>query len=224
MAINYNPRIITDGLVLYLDAGNIKSYPGSGTTWIDLVSQKNNTINGAIYDEDNIGSISFDGVDDSSSIGSLGLTGFTGFTVNVWFYSNLSSHMSLVRSLSVGNAFILHYRGAGFYLTADDSTVSGYLGWQTFPTANQWNMLTGTWDGTTMKLYQNGIKQSNELSFNGGINGALADINTVQVGYYFNPSQPWTNGKIASLNLYNKALSIDEIKLNLEATRGRFGV
>lgn len=224
MAINYNPRIVTDGLALCLDAANIKSYPGTGNTWTDLINQKNNTINGAIFDSDNFGSISFDGIDDSSSIGSLQLVGFTGLTVNVWFRSNISSNSGLVRSLNVGNAFILHYRGAGFYLTANDNTVSGYLGWQTLPVANQWVMLTGTWDGATMKLYQNAIKQSNELSFNGGANGLLADINTVQVGYYFNASQPWTNGKIASFSLYNRALTIDEIKINLEATRGRFGI
>jgi hypothetical protein len=36
MGIAYNPRTITDGLVLCLDAANSKSYPGSGTTWTDL--------------------------------------------------------------------------------------------------------------------------------------------------------------------------------------------
>ena len=36
MGISYNPRTITDGLVLCLDAANTKSYPGSGTTWADL--------------------------------------------------------------------------------------------------------------------------------------------------------------------------------------------
>ena len=42
MGIAYNPRIVTDGLVLALDAGNTKSYPGSGTTWTDLSGQGNN--------------------------------------------------------------------------------------------------------------------------------------------------------------------------------------
>ena len=36
MAVGYNPRIVTDGLVLALDAGNTKSYPGSGTNVSDL--------------------------------------------------------------------------------------------------------------------------------------------------------------------------------------------
>ena len=42
MAIFYNPSIVSSGLVLALDAGNPKSYPGSGTTWTDLSGQSNN--------------------------------------------------------------------------------------------------------------------------------------------------------------------------------------
>ena len=66
MAIFYNPRTITDGLVLCLDAANRKSYPGSGTTWTDL-SGRGNTgtlTNGPTYSSANGGSIVFDGTDD----------------------------------------------------------------------------------------------------------------------------------------------------------------
>ena len=51
MAISYNPRTITDGLVLALDAGNPKSYPGSGTTWTDLTGDGTNKkiyVNGSL--------------------------------------------------------------------------------------------------------------------------------------------------------------------------------
>ena len=36
MSEHVGSDIITDGLTLCLDAGNTKSYPGSGTTWSDL--------------------------------------------------------------------------------------------------------------------------------------------------------------------------------------------
>jgi hypothetical protein len=42
MAYNFSPKIITDGLVLYLDAANTRSYPGSGTVWTDLSRVGNN--------------------------------------------------------------------------------------------------------------------------------------------------------------------------------------
>jgi hypothetical protein len=60
MGIAYNSRVVVEGLVLALDAGNSKSYPGSGTTWTDLSGQGNNgTITGAVYTN---GSFDFDGV------------------------------------------------------------------------------------------------------------------------------------------------------------------
>ena len=73
MAINYNPRIITDGLVLCLDAANPKSYGGSGTTWTDL-SGRGNTgtlVNGVGYVGTNGGALSFDGVDDYATSASV---------------------------------------------------------------------------------------------------------------------------------------------------------
>jgi hypothetical protein len=63
MAIFNNPRIITDGLVLALDAGNPKSYPGSGTAWTDLSGNGNTgtLVNGTGYNSGNGGSLVFDG-------------------------------------------------------------------------------------------------------------------------------------------------------------------
>jgi hypothetical protein len=59
-------QIVTNGLVLLLDAGNPASYPGSGTTWFDLSGNGNNgtLVNGVGYNSDNGGSLVFDGVDD----------------------------------------------------------------------------------------------------------------------------------------------------------------
>ena len=67
MSLNHGGKpIVTDGLVLCLDAANPKSYPGSGTTWTDLSGNGNNgtLVNGVGYNSDNGGSLSFDGVND----------------------------------------------------------------------------------------------------------------------------------------------------------------
>ena len=67
MAIFKNsPPIVTDGLVLYLDAANTKSYPTTGTTWNDLLGaiSGGTLINGPTFNSANGGSIVFDGVDD----------------------------------------------------------------------------------------------------------------------------------------------------------------
>ena len=53
MGVDYNPKIVTNGLVLCLDAANVKSYPGSGTTWIDLSGNGNNgTLTNTTYSQD----------------------------------------------------------------------------------------------------------------------------------------------------------------------------
>ena len=69
MGINYNPKIVTDGLVLCYDAANDRSYPNTGTTWTDLAGSNNGTLtNGPTFDTTNGGSIVFDGTNDRISI------------------------------------------------------------------------------------------------------------------------------------------------------------
>jgi len=221
MSIVAGPKIIEDGLVLYLDAANEKSYPGSGTIWYDMLSAKVfNLSNSPSFTSDNKGAIVFDGIDDTGVMANSGLTGFTAITINIWYYSNISTATALTRG--AGNAFLIHFKGAGFYIVTSDSNNSGYLRWQTPPEEFKWNMITATWDGSTMKLYTNSIKQNNELSYMG--NGILRDIGTIQLGYNFNTGQPWTNGKISLFQIYNKALTPEEVKQNFDATRRRYGI
>ena len=217
--INYE-SISTNGLLLNLDAGFTPSYPMGGTSWYDLDSTSVGTlVNGPTYSTNGGGSILFDGIDDSSSISTV-LNGLTGLTINIWFYSNVASSTALVRGGS--SIILLHFRGAGFYLTDSAGVNSGYLGWNTQPTSLNWIMLTGTWDGTTMKLYQNGVKQATDRSFTG--TGILANIGTINLGYYFNSSQPWTNGYISNSQIYNRALSDSEVLQTYNLTKGRFGL
>lgn len=223
MACYSGPEIVNDGLVLHLDAANLRSYPGSGTVWKDLSnSHKNDYLsNGPVYSPDAGGCLTFDGVDDYSYVNFAGMPNFSAITINVWYYSNVNSSTCLVKSMP----FILHFKGAGFYLRSSDNvSVSGYLGWQVSPSYNKWNMLTGTWDGSVMKLYINSNKQSNELSFTGGSTGLLLNNENISFGGYFNASQPYTNGKISSAQLYNRALTAQEIQQNFNATRSRYGI
>lgn len=224
MGFYRGPHIVTDGLVLSLDAGNNKSYQSGSTTWLDKSGNNRNLTltNGPTFDSTNGGSIVFDGVDDTGAVSNANLTGFTEITVNVWYYSNSDTSQALTRSSN--NAFLLHYRGAGFYLVASDSTVSGYLGWQSTLPAFKWVMLTAKWGLGVMTLYQNGVKQVNELAFTGGAAGILGAISTIQLGYYFNSGQSWTNGKVAQVQIYNRALTAAEILQNYTATKSRFGL
>lgn len=65
MSVKSNVGVVTDGLVFYVDAGNQKSYAGTGTTWSDLVGGNDGTLtNGPTFNSNNAGSVSFDGNDD----------------------------------------------------------------------------------------------------------------------------------------------------------------
>ena len=80
MALHHNPRIVTDGLVLHLDAADRNSYPGSGTTFTDLSGNGNNATlqNGTSYSSDNGGTLVYDGADDKITIqNSTSLSSFT---------------------------------------------------------------------------------------------------------------------------------------------------
>jgi hypothetical protein len=88
-------NIVTDGLVLYLDAANISSYSGSGTTWTDLSRSGNNgtLVNNPTFDSANKGSIVFDGVDDFINCGNSPILvfGTLDFTVSIWIKTPIAS-------------------------------------------------------------------------------------------------------------------------------------
>ena len=88
MATDYNPSIVTDGLVLCLDAANTKSYPGSGTTWTDISGKgyDGTLTNGPTFSSDNLGCIVFDGSNDRvDGVHNSELNLTQDLTVECWF-------------------------------------------------------------------------------------------------------------------------------------------
>lgn len=87
MAFNFSPKIVTNGLVLYLDAANTRSYAGSGTVWNDLSRSGNNgtLVNGPTFNSGNGGSIVFDGTNDFVSVSDNSTINGTSQTISVWF-------------------------------------------------------------------------------------------------------------------------------------------
>jgi hypothetical protein len=105
MGFYRGPRINRDGLVLALDAGSIRSYTGSGTTWIDLSGSGNNAtlINGPTFDTENGGNIIFDAVDDHAIITDNPSINFpTALTISLW--------------LNTGNKITTSHDGDCFYM------------------------------------------------------------------------------------------------------------
>lgn len=231
MGLSHSPKIVTDGLVLCLDAANIKSYSGSGTTWTDLSGKGNHgtLTNGPTYGNN---SISFDGIDDYVNVpvaagSSLKVT--NSVTVSTWIYNRQWKESDFVEAGVTGA------NDAGFVLWTTNIYLSKtniiwgrqYSDWASYIESvtdfsqklNVWMNIVGTYDGSTTCLYYNGRldnSKASTFSFNvtactiGGGTSAIAD------GYF--------NGNIACTKIYNRALSAAEVLQNFNALRGRYGI
>ena len=224
MAISYNPRIVTDGLVLALDAGNPKSYPGSGTTWTDL-SGRGNTgtlVNGVGYNSNDGGSLVFDGVNDYVQINQTLSTPFTitGFirytdqakTLNTFI--NTNPHAVLGISLNrTGSGDIYVYIGNGSGWLALPAIISS-----SNMIVNQWYQVTFTSTGSGSILYLNGVNVGTSVHSPSGW-GSSYYLGTIIIA-----SGEYLKGDIGTTQIYNKALTPQEIQQNFNATRSRYGI
>ena len=85
MGLAHSPRIVTDGLVLCLDAASKRSYPGTGTVWADLKGGNNGTLtNGPTFDAGNGGSLTFDGTNDYVEIANSSQFHNQRMTASIW--------------------------------------------------------------------------------------------------------------------------------------------
>jgi hypothetical protein len=221
MSIFAGPKIVEEGLVLYLDAANQKSYPGSGTTWFDLSGNLNNgtLTNGPVYSTLNKGNFIFDGVNDkiSTSYGPQ----LNDFTVIAWFKSNsggsynrvvdkdYASGMWIGRQSNISNSWGGGVREGsspyGRYITLAD---------------NQWHMIVSKREGTTHTIYGDGV--TNFIS--GTVSASSLSTTTFAFGTWSSNLNERFTGNISQILIYNRALTNTEINKNFEATRGRYGI
>jgi hypothetical protein len=139
MAFGNGPRIVTDGLVLSLDAADRNSYPGSGTTWFDLSGNGNNSTltNGPAFSSNKNGSIVLDGVNDRIDV-PKSLNGFTynihydlNWTIECWIYTNTFDGSPQTYKMIYGNYNGCNYTvykgnaaGITMYSTTNQSQIS----------------------------------------------------------------------------------------------------
>jgi len=235
MAVGYNPRIVTDGLVLCLDAGNTKSYPGSGTTWNDLSGQGNNgtltNMDGSNYSD---GALSFDGSNEyvnltESLIGSNQIQTVTSsYTLEAWINVRSSSGTDSDAASIIGNAS--NY-GVGMQVGVSNGNPRMNYGFRftnNFYGSEFSPMILGhiclsRIHGQSVKAYLNGNLDvsftSDQLSVPSGQtynNMRIGNSNPRITGYY--------DGYISNIRVYNKGLTDAEVQQNFNALRGRFGI
>ena len=220
-------RIVTDGLVLALDAADRNSYPGSGTTWFD-VSGNNNHItltNGPTFDNSAIKSISFDGIDDFGTINSNASLTMSQPTLIVTCTSGGAN--STVLAKGGGGAYWnygLRIRGSATTFYARNNNIDTIS--PTFAaTPHIFNVYGLVWNGTTVNFYRNGIFGGSNA---GGYSPVANNSLFLRIGCAWNQltsqNVEFFDGKIASIQIYNRALSEAEVVQNSNAIKSRFGI
>jgi hypothetical protein len=230
--------IVTDGLVLNLDAGFTPSYPRSGTTWSDVsLSGNNGTLtNGPTFNSDNGGSIVFDGSNDYCNIGPTNIIignnsskitycQFIKFTSTVRMYSFA---LKRVVGGTLASLELNHIAGAGgpnigeincFYRNTSDNGFN-YLNFNDGYNDGQWYYVVATISETEGNLYINGELKK---TVQGGILTTNTNNADATIGSFDN-TVLFFNGNVALTQIYNRALSAEEVLQNYNAQKGRFGL
>lgn len=222
MGIAYNTSIVKTGLVLHLDAANVKSYPGSGTAWNDLSGNGNNgtLVNGPTFDSANKGGFVFDGINDYSTITCKANT--------VRVYNSTTQFIIKLPTYTGGQRNIISYRSAGtLYIGKSGGGIFCY-----------YNTLSPSPAYTVGSIADNAVVHvavtcdatNNLLStyINGSLAGSISRTGwstsyntTLTVG---GSDLEYMVGNFYHFSHYNLVLTATEIKQNFEALRGRYGI
>jgi hypothetical protein len=231
----HSPSIVLDGLVLCLDAGNPKSYPGSGTTWTDLSGNGNTgtltNMDGGNLSSANGGSFTFDGTNEyiSANISNFFTSYSQQITMEAWIYIPTSATWT---NGFYGNIFTRGYFDGshGLWRTTTNNQVAFYCrtigaGTNVHSLAtiarDTWYQLVGVWTGSGTQLYINGqLADSDSGSLGDTENNVPFEIgrNTAAGGADGN----YFTGNQAGHKIYNRALTPQEIQQNYNALKGRF--
>jgi len=224
MSAYAGPNTIEDGLVLSVDAGNTKSYPGSGTTLTDLSGNRrtgtltNITASG--------GQLAFNGTTSSVDFGNvIGTANMK--TLSAWVkFNDLVNRQEIISKSTTdsgveilvldSNISFFVMGGTGILTSFISATVSS-LGL----TTSNWYNLVGTQGGaggTAMNFYLNGISIGTNTTPT-----SITDPTNLYLGRW-NTTARFLNGNIAVASIYNRALTAAEVQQNFNALRGRFGI
>jgi hypothetical protein len=232
MSFNFSPKIARDGLVLYLDAANTRSYVSGSTNWIDLSTGLNNgeLQGGPIFNSSNYGNIVFDGSNDYTTFltnPNLNFTGTSPYTISVFanIVTSTPAFPAFIRresSIPRNGYTFWFYRDsltqvaiASERWTGDNIQKVTFILLNNSECINVWNQYTVTYENSTLKFYLNG-----ELKHSASASGIISNTSTpLEIGRL---STDYGNFKLSSALIYNRALSPAEIAQNYNTLKNRF--
>jgi hypothetical protein len=229
------PDIITDGLLFAIDAGSERSYPGSGTTWTDIVGSSDCAlVNGPTFNSQNGGSIVLDGSDDYvlRSTTPTELQGDPSFTISMWV-KRLANEGTNTGIWGFGGNSTNGGINSWWYNNSNQITIdtwgrATFTSGQTYP-LNEWVFVT--WQKTAGAMTRaNCILWKNTTSYTGtdltvlraestapNINNAGISLGRIHYSY----GSP-VNFQYANTLIYNRVLTASEVIQNYNAQKNRF--
>ena len=225
MSGNVAPKIVQDGLILCLDAANPKSYPGTGTLWTDLTTNRNNgtLINGPTFSNDNGGSIVFDGVDDYGDVPSSSNFNYgTGdFTWEVWMIlgSGFGSNVYLLDHGANGGVIQYYSNALKYYnVTTGGGSTLYQQGWGAFFTTDVWYHIVASRIAGTTYLYKNGVLVNSDADTHD------YPTQNLSVGNYGGGGYTW-KGNMSQIHIYKgHGLTQGEVEHNYNTFKTKFGL
>ena len=229
MVFGNGPRVVTDGLVLALDAADRNSYISGSATWIDVSGNAYNgaLTNGPTFSSENGGSIVFDGTNDIVNFGNI-LNSPTQLSVNFWI-KNPNNNVIIAKGYRV------------WEIRFDGTEFGGYVGvnngssfWYGIADNNnifhgadltQCNNFTYVFDytNTNIKLYTNAVLKGSISPAN--MFSTFTPVNNLYIGCRADDAaSAFLSGSLSNLQIYNKALPASEILQNYNTQKSRFGL
>jgi len=227
----YQAPIVTSSLSYIWDAGNIISYPKTGTTTYNLTGSINGTLqNGVSYNSGYGGYWSFDGTNDRILLDNANYSfslgdGNSNWTVNAWIRTTTGANglgQGSVLSNSNGGPVYseMGVNGGKIVYWVYPSNINNWKGWTGNITVNNgtWHMLTWVNKvGYTMDMYVDGVLDVTISPTNAGNNNPIDIIGGSWAGVF--------QGDIATVQVYQgKAFNGNEVNQNFSAQRNRFGI
>lgn len=213
MSTYYSPKIVTNGLIMHLDAANPKSYPGSGVTWYDICGNYNGTlVSSPTFTGDNGGVVNLTSAGARVTVSGINLSSGTHTVMAASRYNVGGTHGRIVSSIN--NNWLLGHWAA----YTDDHYAEGWVQYATTDISSNWFIYTSTGDSVAdnWKFYINAVKKADN---NGGSQGP----NGIQIGGYGGTNE-FTDGQCAFVMAYSRVLTDSEILQNYNAMKSRFAL
>ena len=201
MTIGYGPRIVTDGLVLALDAADRNSYPGSGSSIVDI---SGNGVTATLSNYTNI-TTPYAGIRLNDDTGRINLSTITNITtVELWFYQHINTGVRYLLDMRSGGA------GGWFY---DGGVGSNWSSGKMYVNGVDYGVpVWNTMENLTYQKYAQVIMIANTPATDDmNLFSRISNNESMDVTFY-------------CARVYNRALTATEIQQNYNALRGRYGI